>query len=516
VAGISVGLAILLVLVAASTARADEIAYTCEHDICTIDPDHTETHANLTKTESFGEFEPTWSPAGSRIAFNANYKGFGGVYTISTAEPEAGVTEVIDAEGIGGGEPTWSPDGTRIAFAGGKPFTSEVGIYVSPADGTSGPQLIGGFNSEEQYPAWSPDGGLLAFGRGPSTWISAPVQSATPHELMNGLGLKPSWSPDGTRIATVTSGGKVRLIDADGDGIATELPVGAEDTSNVAWSPDESHVVYVDESDKVRIAPTDPPGPGIEVSLPPGVGVPHDPSFSPEGDRIAFGAEELRSEGLNRIYLASAAGGEAVQLTEGPVNASEPVWKPVPGGSSGGTNPGGGPGGSAGGGGGTGGGSSGGGAGAANPPATRAPVIIQLAAFRHPFFNSGFLIGAYVPCSLGSSNAVCQARGEATYDAPITNAFDLMRPPEATFGTPITDSLDLARSKTKPIVLAKGSVTVPNGQTKPLPLKLTAAGKKLVKQGKPLKVTVKIVETAPGAKPKTTTKTLTVKPPKKH
>jgi hypothetical protein len=61
-AAISAGLAILLVLVAASAARADEIAYSCGGDICTIDPDHTETHADLTKTESDTEFEPDLVP----------------------------------------------------------------------------------------------------------------------------------------------------------------------------------------------------------------------------------------------------------------------------------------------------------------------------------------------------------------------------------------------------------------------------------------------------------------------
>jgi WD40-like Beta Propeller Repeat len=372
-----------------------------------------------------------------------------------------------------------------------------VGISVSPSDDTSAPQLIGGFNGEERNPAWSPDGSMLAFERGTSTWISAPEESATPHPLTSGLGGKPAWSPDGTRIATVTANEphKIRLIDADGDGGFTEMPVGAENTSNVAWSLDGSHIVYVDETDKVRIAPTDPPGPGFEITLPHEVGVPHEPSFSPEGDRITFWAEELQPGGLNRIYIAPAAGGEAVQVTEGTVSAINPVWKPLPGGSSGGTNPGGGSGGSPGGGRGTGGGSSGG---ATNSPATRAPVIVKLAAFRHPYFNTGFLIGAYVPCSLGSSNAVCHASGVATYDSPTTS------------------SLRVDRRATKRLVLAKGSVTVPDGQTKPLPLKLTAAGKKLVKPGKSPKVTVTIVETAPGAKPKTTTKTLTVKASTKH
>jgi Tol biopolymer transport system component len=500
-------LSVLIVLVVVPAARADEIAYECGYDICTIDPDHPETHADLTKTESITEFEPTWSPDGTRIAFNGNYTGHAAIWTISAADPEAGVTEVVDNPEDLGGEPAWSPDGTQIAFAGTKPptFTDE-NVYVSPASGASPPQTIGGTPEAEGEPVWSPSGDAIAFARGGDTWISAPEESATAHLLTNGLGIAPAWSPDGSRIATITTGEphKVRVIAADGSGTATELPIGARLGSTVAWSPDSSDVVYIDEADHVRVAPTDPPGPGVAIQLPAGVIVPLFPSFSPDGSRVAFGARE-NSGGTetDRIYVAPAAGGEATAVTAGAVNAREPSWKPGPGGGGpGGGSPGGGsPGGGSPGGGspgsGSGGGGSSGSGGGAKPPATRAPVVLKLAAFRHPYFNTGFLMAAYVPCSLGSSNAACHASGEATFDAPITHV------------------LDYARSKAKPLVVAKGSVTVPNGQTKPLPLKLTAAGKKLVKSGKPLKITETIVETAPGAKPETTAKTFTLTPSKK-
>jgi WD40-like Beta Propeller Repeat len=489
-------LSLLFVLVVVPAARADEIAYACGYDICTIDPDHPETHADLTETPMNTEFEPAWSPDGSRIAFNGSYEGHAGIWTISTAEPTAGATEVIDDPEIGGGEPAWSPDGTRIAFAGANEHTyTNINVYVSPADGTSPPQVIGETALEEKGPTWAPDGSRLAFSRYTSIVTGAPEESAVVTTLPNGLGVEPAWSPDGTRIAAITSGEPhhVRLIDANGDDTATELPIPAEMGGAVAWSPDSSHVVYVDEADQVRIAPTNPPGEGFEIKLPTGVIVPHEPSFSPEGNRIVFWAEDTNGGLTNRIYIAPATGGEATQVTDGSVSALDPTWKPGPAG--GGENPGGGSSG-----GGSAGGSSSGGSptGTGNPPATRAPVVLKLAAFRHPAVSNEFLSGGYVPCSLGSTNAVCHASGEATFDAPITH------------------SLDYARSKAKSLDFARGSVTVPNGQTKPLPLKLTAAGKKLLKRGEPLKLTETIVETAPGAKAKTTTKTFTVTPPKKH
>jgi hypothetical protein len=297
----------------------------------------------------------------------------------------------------------------------------------------------------------------------------------------------------------------VRLIDSNGDGGAVEMPVAAENSSDVSWSPDGTHIAYVDASDQVRIAPTEPPGEGFEITLPHEVGVPLDVSFSPEGNRVAFGAEELQQGGLQRIYVASASGGEAVRMTAAPVTSREPAWKPIPGAGGGGT--GGGPGGGTGGGqpgGGSGGGSpgsgapSGGSTGGGSSGGAK-PTPLPLAAFRKPVLNPEFLGAAYVDCNLPGSNPICQASGEATLAVPMTN------------------SLDYARTKAKPIVFAKGSVTVPNGKTLPLLLKITAKGRKLMKGRKTLKLTETVVETAPGAKPTTTTKTFTVAVPKpKH
>jgi Tol biopolymer transport system component len=496
----------LVVLVMAAAARADEIAYSCGYDICTIDPDNHANHADLTETNAAEEYEPVWSPDGSQIAFTGSYETFGRVYTLPVPDPTQEVFPVSSVHGIIGGEAAWSPDGTKIAFAGASEAAlNDTNVYVSPVDGSAAPQVIGHTAEEEHEPAWSPDGGLLAFAHLTTTWLSAPVESATASLLPNGLGAEPAWSPNGTRIATVTAGEphKVRLVPVNGLTPALEMPVAAENSSDVSWSPDGTHIVYVDANDQVRIAQTEPPGEGFEITLPHEVGVPLDVSFSPEGNRVAFGAEELQPGGVQNIYVASASGGEAVKVTE-TVNSREPSWKPIPGAGGGpGGSPGSGngesPGGSSGGAGSSGGsgsgtsgsGSSGGGTGGAKPRS------LSLASFRKPALNPEFLGAAYIDCDLGSTNAACHANGEATYYSPITH------------------SLTYAKSKAKPIVFAKGSITVPNGKTEPLPLKLTAAGKKLMKGRKSLKLTETVVETAPGAKPKTTTKTFTVAVPKK-
>ena len=80
-------------------------------EIYTMNADGS-AQTNLTATSSHDEDEPSWSPDGSKIAYN----------TCVAAERhlhdrrQRHSPEAVD-EGAGNdAEPSWSPDGTKIAF----------------------------------------------------------------------------------------------------------------------------------------------------------------------------------------------------------------------------------------------------------------------------------------------------------------------------------------------------------------------------------------------------------------
>jgi Tol biopolymer transport system component len=534
-AAFAVPVALLSMLAApgVGAAAADTIAYSCEYDICLVNPDEPAQHSNLTETEpAVGEERsPAWSPNGNWIAYFANYDGLYDAYVLdpTKAAGEAEPTDIANsAEANGEFEtpPVWSPDSTRVAYDE-EWFNSTltgIDVFVSPFDGTSPQMPIGQTKGGEVHPTFSPDGTRIAFGRGGGVYIANADGFGTPTVVPNSAGYSPYWSPDGKYFATEEPGPypyEVRIVDADGSGFhilskASDLGLDAD------WSPDGTRLAYVDDEepsggtnalDQIWVAPADGSSAGNEVPLPSGWIDPHNPSFSPDGTRVAFNARPLLGSGYQQILVGPADGSSAaVPITQGELEDQEPDWKPGPAGT---VTPGGGAGGGGSTGGGTSGGGSGGGgsgapgAGAGGSQKRQTPVKVRLAALNHPVVTGTFMTPVSIDCNAqgghptGKVAEICAAAANAYPTAVAPAGFSL--------------SAGAPRTKPKPVLFASGKVKVPVGQTKPLKMKLTAAGKKLLKAGKKLSLTIQVRVKRPDGGVEDLSKTVTIKPPaKKH
>jgi len=180
--------------------------------------------------DSASDVEETWSPDGSKIAFASGTAGGSDIYVMN-ADGSGVVRLTSDLQD--NMEPAWSPDGSKIAF-------SNFGaLKVMNADGTGATTLTSGWN-----PQWSPDGSKIAFlrenhtNRAPcsqspctlSFYVINPDGSGLVHLEHNlfygseGEDVGPSWSPDGSRVAFVSTptsgaGNELFVANADGSGL---------------------------------------------------------------------------------------------------------------------------------------------------------------------------------------------------------------------------------------------------------------------------------------------------------
>ena len=125
-------------------------------------------------------------------------------------------------------DPAWSPDGSKIVFTSNR--NSNVhNIYVMNADGTGLTRLTTNDYGNDFTPAWSPDGSKIVFtsGRAPNEWYQIYVMNTdgtgitqlTPDTSWN---IEPAWSPDGSKIVFCSNRygglGSLYVMNADGTG----------------------------------------------------------------------------------------------------------------------------------------------------------------------------------------------------------------------------------------------------------------------------------------------------------
>ena len=245
--------------------------------------------------------------------------------------------------------PSWSPDGKRIAFVSDRDGhvihgwpTSE--IYVMDTDGGNQQNLTNDPHSD-RHPSWSPDGKRIVFSSDRDNDrdhnIEIYVMNAdgkNQRRLTNNLteDKYPAWSPDGERIAfsarreghvvhNLDITYEIYVMDTDGQN-EQRLTENRNNDWAPSWSPDGNRIAF--EADRkgdfvsFDIYVMDADG-GNQQKLTNHRAWDGSPSWSPNGERIVFWSD--RDE-KGEIYVMDANGGNLQNLTNNRHGDANPAW----------------------------------------------------------------------------------------------------------------------------------------------------------------------------------------------
>jgi Tol biopolymer transport system component len=267
-----------------------------------VAPDGSFRHA-LTPPASV-RADPAWAPNGSQLAAEHVTAHHSAIFTMQADgdHPRRVTSGAFDIE------PAWSPDGTEIAFARccASATANSFSLFVIDLNGAVVRHLR--FEGKADLaPAFSPNGDRIAFER------------CCFHPRKLGVGTSEIF------VWNVHTGGVRRLTD---DRVEDRAP---------DWSPDGRSIVFQqggaftgdpvppEEARAGDVVVVDADG-AASRQLTTG-GDAYEPSFSPDGQRIVYGA--CRHPSACDLSTMNTSGGDVDRITSGRAIESNPVWRPV-------------------------------------------------------------------------------------------------------------------------------------------------------------------------------------------
>jgi Tol biopolymer transport system component len=215
--------------------------------------------------------------------------------------------------------------GATVAPASASPVPEPPELWVMNADGTDQRLLVSDADWSP-HPSWSPDARFLAYTANHGK-ISVVPADGSAQAVTIASGDHADWSPDGSSIAFVHTpagnGAPGTLYVSRPDGSAM-TPVAADAApGGVAWSPDGTRIAYhgcyeTPCEHSLAVVGLD----GSRASVATGADFGSDPSWSPDGSAVTFGAQ-------GDVWVVDLASGGVRNLTPGSGSAFGPDWGPA-------------------------------------------------------------------------------------------------------------------------------------------------------------------------------------------
>ena len=187
-----------------------------------------------------------YSPNGKKIAFQAEVPDSQIFVMKARGKKPKSVTKKVD-DCIGHSRPTWSPDGTKIAFQClNSTGFNQHDIWSVNANGSGLNQVTD--THDAYWPAWSPLGDRIAFSTYGGAIYTVPAGGGASTVLngdapgISGIWNKIDWAPNGLTLVSESSGDGIRTIDAT-TGAAS--PLLAQAGGEPVFSPDGTKILYV-------------------------------------------------------------------------------------------------------------------------------------------------------------------------------------------------------------------------------------------------------------------------------
>jgi hypothetical protein len=306
----------------------------------------SEPPPEVTATEESSSPPPA-SDGGSRreVAYASDRTGVAQIYLLDI---ETGEERQLTNMAEGACQPTFSPDGLRMVITsacrqnkGEYPGSSLFLIVFDEADQPSAPEALpSSLGGGDFDPDWALHGDLLAFTSLRTTRpqiFTMDLSGGAPINVNNDLAYnwEPSWSPDGTQIAFLTTRGGVReiwLVPSSSGSETRFIRSDEKDMAHPDWSPDGSTILFekvVGAIPRLVGAPVAESGLREILVCQEGtlsVQPMSEPAWSPDGGWIAF---ETWPDGVNHnIAIMTTACSQYSELTDSLALDFDAVWRP--------------------------------------------------------------------------------------------------------------------------------------------------------------------------------------------